>query len=137
MKATVKLDKRRGVMRRILTLLTVIMVLSIVAISSVADDIDHQLRSKWNEMTSFLKQGNTEKALELIHPAKRNNYAIVFQATRDKLPQITSTQVDFKVIKIYDDYAQYELIAKEKGELYSYEVVFEKAQYGKWYIKEF
>jgi hypothetical protein len=38
-----------------------------MAVSS-GDDTDQQLRAKWNAMTSYLKQGNTEKALELIHP---------------------------------------------------------------------
>ena len=109
----------------------------IMAVSSADDDTDQQLRAKWNAMTSFLKQSNTTKALELIHPATSNNYAIMFQAVKDKLPQITSTQIDLKLIKIQNDYAEYELTTKEKGKLYSYEVVFQKGQDGKWYIFEF
>ena len=123
--------------RRIIAIFTVVIVSCIMAVSSADDDTDQQLRDKWNAMTSFLKEGNTKKALELIHPATRNNYAIMFQAIKDKLPQIISTEIDLKVIRIQDTYAYYELTTKEKGKLYSYEVVFQKGQDGKWYIFEF
>jgi hypothetical protein len=62
---------------------------------------------------------------------------MMFRELKDKLPQITSTQVDFKFIRMSDRTAKYELTTKENGKLYSYDVDFEKAQDGKWYIKDY
>lgn len=124
-------------MRRRIVLLIIVMPLCFLTICSASDDTDQQLRSKWVTMTEFLKQGNTERALELIHPSTRNNYAIMYEAIKDKLPQITSTQRDLNPIKIKNDYAMYELTTKENGKTYSYEVIFSKDLNGTWYILEY
>ncbi|PKN36986.1 MAG: hypothetical protein CVU62_12895 [Deltaproteobacteria bacterium HGW-Deltaproteobacteria-2] len=123
-------------MKKNIACITILMVFCITAVS-LGEDTDQNLRAMWNTMTSYLKQGNTEKALKLIHPMTRNKYAIMFQAIKNELPQIMSTQIDFQLVRISDDTAEYTLKTKENGKLYAYEVEFEKWQDGKWYIKEY
>ncbi|HDH11841.1 MAG TPA: hypothetical protein ENG83_06555 [Nitrospirae bacterium] len=124
-------------MRKIIILLIAISTISIYQAYANDRDLDKQLRNKWNLMITYLKEGNKEKALELIDPFTRKDYAVMFEALKDQMPQIVSTPVDFKLIEIRDNFAKYELITKEKGILYSYEVIFFERIKGQWFISEF
>jgi hypothetical protein len=112
---------------------------TISAYQAFADDsdIDTLLRDKWNLLNSYLKKGNEEKALELMHPLARKDYAIMFQALRNQMPQIILTEIDFKRKEIRENRAEYELITKEDETIYSYDVIFLKDQEGTWYIFSF
>ena len=101
------------------------------------NDIDTLLRDKWNLLNSYLRQGDEAKALELMHPLARKDYAIMFQALRNQMPQIVSTEKDFRQIVIKDNRAKYELITKEDAGIYSYDVIFIKDHDETWYIYSF
>ncbi|GBD96186.1 hypothetical protein BMS3Abin06_01069 [bacterium BMS3Abin06] len=131
------IHQKRRMMRKIIILLIAISTISIYQAYANDRDLDKQLRNKWNLMITYLKEGNKEKALELIDPFTRKDYAVMFEALKDQMPQIVSTPVDFKLIEIRDNFAKYELITKEKGILYSYEVIFFERIKGQWFISEF
>lgn len=104
------------------------------------NEIDKVLRNKWSTMISYLRQGNFDKALELFHPLKRKDQSLIFQALKSEWPKIVAEQIEFNRIQINDEegYAIYELVTKEKGGKYSYEVNFGKdPQNDIWYIMDF
>jgi hypothetical protein len=124
-------------MKKLIILFMALSTIFVYRVSADENHTDSLLRDKWNLLTSYLRQGNEEKALELIHPTERKNYAIMFQALRNQMPQIVSTEIDFKLTEIRDNRAEYELITKEDAGTYSYEVIFLKDQEGSWYIYSF
>jgi hypothetical protein len=124
-------------MKKLIILFIALSIISAYQVLADDNDIDNLLRDKWNLMTSYLKQGNEEKALELIHPFERKDYAIMFQALRGQMPQIMATQIELRRKKIEDNNAKYDLITKEDTGTYSYEVLFVRDQKGTWYIYSF
>jgi pentatricopeptide repeat protein len=104
------------------------------------DEIDKVLRSKWDAMNSYLKQGNFDKALEYFHPYVRKKYSMLFKELGGKMPHIVAAQSEFNRVEINDEggHARYESVTREKDGKYSYGVIFEKdPQNGMWYIVDF
>jgi hypothetical protein len=100
--------------------------------------IDDELKNKWRSMSDYLRSGNTEQALELIHPRMRSDYKQMFQALGSQLPHIVSQEVEIQFRKIVTQtYVQYELITIENGEKYSYDVFFIRDFEGTWWIYEY
>ncbi len=116
-----------------------LLILSIIFIShlSYADDIENTLRDKWTSMINHLKKGDIQNALNLISPHERAKYEKMFNALGTNLKIIVSTQIEFNVVEITDYEAKFELVTKEGGTIYSYEVTFLRDQDGKWWIYEF
>ncbi len=104
---------------------------------SYADNIENTLKDKWNSMINYLKKGDTQDALRLIHPDKRAEYEAVFKALGTNLKIIVSTQVEFNVVELTNYDATFELVTNEGGTTYSYDVTFLRDQNGKWWIYEF
>ena len=96
------------------------------------NDIDTLLRDKWNLLFSYLRQGDKEKALELMHPSEREFHVILFQGILNNMPQNLPTDKDLKLKVIKDNRAKYELIRKESTG--SDDVIFIKDHKGTWYI---
>ncbi|MDP3298313.1 MAG: hypothetical protein Q8N09_12140 [Thermodesulfovibrionia bacterium] len=104
---------------------------------SYADNIENTLSDKWTSMINYLKKGDTQNALRLIHPDKRAEYEAMFKALGTNLKIIVSTQIEFNVREITNYDAKFELVTNEGGTTYSYEVTFLRDQDGKWWIYEF
>lgn len=122
-------------MQRLVTLSLILFMLLAVPFLAQADSLDNHLNGKWETMAGYLKQGNTEGALSLIHPHVRKKYAEMFQALKGQLPRIASTEIELKRKEVGDRYAKYELATKEGGKLYSYDVIFVKDDNGTWWIR--
>lgn len=103
------------------------------------NEIDTTLRGIWSKMISYISNGDFEKALKLFHPLVREQRATIFEALKDKWPTIVKDQIEFKRNNINDEsgYAQYELVTKESGRIYSYEVEFQKDQNDNWWLLDF
>ena len=123
-------------MGKIILSLLILSIISPLCLSH-ADNIENTLRNKWASMINYLKKGNEEDALRLIHPDKRAEYEAMFKALGTNLKIIVSTQIEFNVVEITNYDAKFELVTDEGGTTYSYEVTFLRDQNGKWWIYEF
>lgn len=100
-------------------------------------DIDALLKGKWNAMKTALANRNVEDAVGYFIDRSRERYRTIFGALRDQLPVITGTFVEFGIVDVYDNIAEYEVVANENGVLHSYPGVFIKDSNGIWKFKDF
>lgn len=99
--------------------------------------IANSLKDTWNSHVALLKKGHTENALKYVCPIMRPQYSEMFKALGSNIKQIVATQIDLKVLYVFENMAKCELTTNEKGQLYSYEVTFVKDQTGAWCISQY
>jgi len=100
-------------------------------------DIDALLKGKWNAMKTALANRDVEGAAGYFIDRSKERYRTIFEALRDQLPVISGTFVEFSIVEVYDNTAEYEVVANENGVLYSYPGVFIKDGNGIWKFKDF
>lgn len=101
------------------------------------DEIDALLKGKWEGMKAELVNGNIEGALKFFVERSKERYRSIFEALKDQLPVILGTFIEFNIVNVYDIIAEYEIVANENGQLYSYPGVFIKNGNGIWKFKDF
>ncbi len=99
--------------------------------------IDALLKGKWNAMKMALANRDVEGAVGYFIDRSKDRYRTIFEVLRDQLPVITGTFVEFSIVEVYDNTAEYEVVANENGVLYSYPGVFIKDGNGIWKFKDF
>jgi hypothetical protein len=99
--------------------------------------IDALLKSKWEGMKGALAGGEVESALRFFIERSRERYKSIFDALKDQLPTIFQTFIEFNILKVFENIAEYEVVANENGNLYSYPGVFLKGGDGIWRFKDF
>lgn len=100
-------------------------------------EIDALLKEKWEGMKGKLKNQDIEGALGYFVERSKERYRSVFEALKDQLPMILGTFIEFNIIDVYDDAAEYEIVANENGVLYSYPGMLIKDENGIWKFKDF
>ena len=100
-------------------------------------DVDTLLKGKWNAMKTALANRDVEGAVGYFIDRSQDRYRTIFGALRDQLPVITGTFIEFSIVEVYDNIAEYEVIANENGVLHSYPGVFIKDGNGIWKFKDF
>lgn len=100
-------------------------------------DIDALLKGKWNAMKTALANRDVEGAVGYFIDRSKERYRTIFEALRDQMPVITGTFVEFNIVGVYENIAEYEVVANENGVLHSYPGVFIKDGNGIWKFKDF
>jgi YVTN family beta-propeller protein len=100
-------------------------------------EIDALLKSKWDGMKGALESKDTEEALKYFVDSSKEKYKIIFEALKEQLPSILSTFVEFNIAGVYENIAEYELVANENGVLYSYPGLFIRDAGGLWKFRDF
>ena len=108
---------------------------AIIVISKGAIDI--VLQEKWADMKEELVKGNIEGALEFFIERSKDRYRSVFEALEDQLPVIMETFIEFNIVNVFENIAEYEIVANEGGVLYSYPGVLIKNGNGIWKFRDF
>lgn len=101
------------------------------------EEITALLRRKWEGMRDALKNGDVEGAVAYFTERSKDRYRMVFEALRDQLPQIVDTFTEFNIRKLYENYAEYVVVANEGGKLYAYPGMLQKDGSGIWKFKDF
>lgn len=99
--------------------------------------LDSLLRQKWEGMKGALKQKDIEGALKYFLEQSKPKYRQIFEALKGQLPTIMDTYVEFKIINISGNTAEYEAVTKENGSLYSHTGRFVKDYDGVWKFNDF
>lgn len=100
-------------------------------------EIDTLLRGKWEGMKDKLKNQDTEGALGYFIERSKERYRQVFEALKDQIPVIIETFIEFNIIVVYENAAEYEIVANENGVLYSYPGMLVKDENGIWKFRDF
>ena len=100
-------------------------------------EIDALLKGKWEGMKTKLKSGDIEGALKYFIERSKERYRSIFEALKDQFPVILSTFVEFNIVDVFENIAEYEVIANESGVLYSYPGTFIKDYNGIWKFRDF
>lgn len=99
--------------------------------------IDALLKGKWEGMKGALKNKDTEEAMDYFIERSKERYRGIFEALKDQLPVIMETFIEFNITDVYENVAEYEIVANENGVLYSYPGLFIKDGTGIWKFKDF
>lgn len=99
--------------------------------------IDALLKGKWEGMKGKLKNQDTEGALGYFVERSKEKYRQVFEALKNQMPVIIETFIEFNIIDVYGNAAEYEIVANENGVLYSYPGMLIKDENGIWKFKDF
>ncbi len=95
------------------------------------------LNQKWEGMKRALKQKDIEGALRYFLDQSKPKYRQIFESLKDQLPAIMDTYVEFNIISISENTAEYEVVSKENGKLYSHPGRFVKDYDSVWKFKDF
>lgn len=106
----------------------------VVLLKSVMDNL---LRDKWTTLIDSLARGDGNAALGVISSRAKPMYEAMFSSLGGQLPSIAATAEEFNLVSISNKRGKYELVTRENGTLYSYEVVFVKEDTGLWALHEF
>ncbi len=100
-------------------------------------EIDTLLKGKWEGMKGKLKNQDTEGALGYFVERSKERYRQVFEALKYQMPVIIETFIEFNITDVYENAAEYEIVANENGVLYSYPGMLIKDENGIWKFKDF
>ena len=100
-------------------------------------ELDALLKGKWDGMKEKLKNQDTEGALGYFVERSKERYRQVFETLKDQMPVIIETFIEFNIINVYENAAEYEIVANENGVLYSYPGMLIKDENGIWKFKDF
>ncbi len=100
-------------------------------------EIDTLLKGKWEGMKEALVEGNIEGALKFFVGRSADRYRSIFEALKDQLPVIMGTFIELNIINVFENISEYEIVANENGQLYSYPGVFIRNGNGIWKFKDF
>ena len=100
-------------------------------------EIDNLLKGKWEGMKEALAEGNIEGALEFFVERSKDKYRSIFEALKDQLPVIMGTFIEFNIVNVFENIAEYEIVVNEEGVLYSYPGLLIKDTNGIWKFKNF
>ena len=101
------------------------------------EQIDALLKGKWEGMKGALAEGDIEGALKYFIGRSKERYGIIFSALKDQFPTILQTFVEFNIVNVFENIAEYEIVANENGVLYSYPGIFIRGGDGIWRFKDF
>ena len=99
--------------------------------------MDSLLRGKWDGMREELVNGNIEGALEFFIVRSKDRYRGIFEALKDQMPAIMGTFIEFNIDNIFENIAEYEIVANEGGVLYLYPGILIKNGNGIWKFRDF
>ncbi|MBI4843955.1 MAG: hypothetical protein HY809_06495 [Nitrospirae bacterium] len=102
-----------------------------------AAELNTLLNGKWEGMRSSLLNQDVERALGYFAERAKDKYRRIFTALENKLPEITGNFVEFNILDVYENSAEYEVIANENGIFYSYPGTLIKDGSGIWKFKDF
>jgi len=88
-------------------------------------------------MKEALEKGNIDGALEFFIERSKERYRSIFEALKDQLPVIMGTFIEFNIVNVFKNIAEYEIVANEGGVLYSYPGVLIKNGNGIWKFRDF
>ena len=105
------------------------------------DEIDSLLRNKWESMTSALRDGNLEEAIQYFVSKKRTAYKEIFGTSSGKVKCIIKTTnnmeiVDFNFSEV-KYVADFETVADGVKRTISSYIIFERDEDGLWKISFF
>lgn len=100
-------------------------------------ELDTLLKGKWEAMKSALNNKDTEGALGYFVDSSKERYRSIFEALKDQLPAILDTFVEFNITDVYENLAEYEIVANENGVLYSYPGLLVRDRNGIWKFRDF
>lgn len=100
-------------------------------------EVESLLKTKWDGTKTLLKNGDIEGALGFFIESSKERYKGVFVALKDKMPDILATFIEFNIVDVYENIAEYEMVTNENGTLYSYPGVCVKDRSGIWKFKDF
>lgn len=90
----------------------------------------------WQLFVTSLKKKDIDAALECFAPTSKQKYREVFTALKDKLYEIASGMEPIRLIKKEEGRAEYDILRKENGKVFSYGVYFVD-MVGEWKIEQF
>jgi hypothetical protein len=99
--------------------------------------LDALLKSKWEGMKAKLLTGDIEGALGYFRDRAKEKYRAIFNALKEQLPAIVQTFIEFNITDVYEIIAEYEIVANENGELFSYPGALMKGGNGLWKFNGF
>jgi YVTN family beta-propeller protein len=100
-------------------------------------EIDTLLKGKWEGMKGALAEKNIENALQFFVERSKESYSSIFEALKDQLPVIMGTFIEFNIVNVFENIAEYEIVTNENGQLYSYPGIFIRGGDGIWKFKDF
>ena len=101
------------------------------------EDMDALLKGKWEGMRTALGSGDIEAAITAFEASSQETYRSQFTALQSFLTDISSDMRQINLVKVEDNYAEYEIIAARGGVTYSFYLLFIKDENGLWKIKVF
>ncbi|MDO8283341.1 MAG: hypothetical protein Q7U10_12100 [Thermodesulfovibrionia bacterium] len=100
-------------------------------------ELDDIFIGKWIHMRDDLIAGETELALTVFIDNNKDKYRTVFEALSPQLPTIMGTFIEFNIVDVKGNVAEYEIVADENGVLYSYPGTLIKDGTGIWKFNDF
>jgi hypothetical protein len=100
-------------------------------------DLEPILRRQWEGLRAALKRKDIDSALTYFVESQRHKQRQIFEEIRDKLPTIMDTFVEFNIKSICGNTADYEIVARENGQFYSYPGRMVKDNDGTWKFYDF
>lgn len=101
------------------------------------DNLKSLLKQKWERVKGALKQKDIEGALGYFSEQSKPKYRQIFEALKDQLPAIMDTYIEFNIISISENTAEYEMVSEENSKRYSHPGRFVKDYDGVWRFKDF
>jgi hypothetical protein len=102
------------------------------------ESLDPELRLIFKKMREALKDGDIEKALTFFHHLSKGKYRKMFSVlSPSALKEAASEDQELRFEGLWGDYKiKYEVIGNQKGEKWSFVLIFSQDQ-GEWKISEY
>ena len=101
------------------------------------EKLDALLQAKWAGMKAALAKGDVEGAVEYFSEGSKPAFRAEFNRLSQGLPELVARMGLFRLVKIYEGYAEYDLRTAKDGVTYSFQVLFMRNADGTWKIRSF
>ena len=100
-------------------------------------DMDRQLQAKWEAMKTKLKSIDIEGAVGYFAESSQNSFREQFTLLESQLGQIVAGMRQFRMVKVRERFAEYDMRTLLNGQEYSFQILFMKDIDGIWKIRSF
>jgi hypothetical protein len=104
---------------------------------SIDPVLDAELKADWEEMKKALAGLDIEKALSYFAEGSKASFRKQFKDLGNHLPKIVANMSSINLVKVTDDFAEYEFRSVHDGETHSQQVIFVRERDGSWRIRSF
>ena len=99
--------------------------------------LDALLQTKWSGMKAALAKGDVEGAVAYFAESSKESYRQQFAVLSTQLPQIVADMGQFRIVRVREFLAEYDLRALRNGRTYSFQVLFMLDYDGTWKVRSY